>query len=271
MTKYNSHMVVPEDLNDFLETIKTELPGLLGNVLFGIYVYGSLSYSDFEEHRSDVDVMAVIKRELNEKELAKLETWYDSSPMRQSRWISRLEMDYTVIGKLISSTKHGAKTTHFAGGKLNKKADSDGSNPIVWINIKECGITLFGPSPKEFVPEISTALLLSALRSEFEDIEIHAPVWMKKDLWNQVYIVITLCRIAYTLKKNKLVSKKEAGKWCLENLPKRFRPMVAIVLQKVDNFMGPLEPAITNGLPVFIAYVDKLFLDKRQHSRNPRS
>lgn len=163
-------MKIPKDLRSFLEVIKTQLPKLLGDVLFGVYIYGSLSYGDFEEYRSDVDIIVVIKRALNKKELEKLKSWYNSGLMQKSRWTKRVEMDYAVLGRLVSDKKYGAKTTRFAGGKLSNRVNYEANNPITRINIKDCGIPLVGPSPKKFVPEISDELLFRALKSDFIDV-----------------------------------------------------------------------------------------------------
>jgi hypothetical protein len=47
-----------------------------------------------------------------------------------------------------------------------------------------------------------------------------------------------MCRISYTLKNNKIVSKKSAGQWCLENENKEWRLLIKWALRefrKSDN------------------------------------
>ena len=256
-------MKIPKDLKAFIDTIKTQLLELLDNNLFGIYIYGSISYGNFEEHRSDVDIIVVTKHQLNKKELRKLRRWYNSNTVKQGRWTKRLEMDYAVLSKLVSDKKYGIKTARFADGRLYDRESSEAGNPITWINIRDCGISLFGPKPKEFVPKISNKKLFSALKSEFEAVKNYADEG-PSNLWGQVYNLITLCRIVYTFRKKKLISKKEAGKWGLKHLPKKFYSLIRLALEKLDNFDGPLNEALTKETPNLINYVNKLFTSKEK-------
>ena len=254
-------MKLPGDLKKFLRIIKTELPKTLGRVVFGIYIYGSISYGDFVESRSDVDLFVVLKRKLNEKEFIKLKKFFARDDLKNGRWFKRLETDFAVLSEL----KFGAiiKTIHFSGGKLKKRADSGAYNPITWINLRDCGITLFGPQPKVFAPKVYDEILFEALRGEFEFLKKHSVKWKKIDLWNQVYIVATLCRIIFTFQKRKITSKKSALQWCGKNLPVSFRPTATLALKYLDNFSGPWNKKLDYGIDKLMKYCNRLICLKK--------
>jgi len=136
----------------------------------------------------------------------------------------RLEMMYAIKNHLISSGI--SKTPRFYNGKFSKYAESDANNPIVWLNVKTNGIIIFGPSPQEFVPDISRRTLKDALKTELNYLVSHQQKYLKED-WSKIYVILTLCRIIFTLKTEKIASKKEATAWCSKNLPKKYQTLVS--------------------------------------------
>lgn len=252
---------IPTDLKEFIKNIQLDIPKLLGDTLFGIYVYGSISYGDFDERRSDVDIIVVIKRRLNDAEFRSLEGFYHSPAAQDSRWLGRLEMDYvthSTLSRLKYVVTHSFKATHFAHGKLRRSANSDGGNPINWMNIRQCGIPLFGPRPKTFVPEINDELLLIAVKNGFGYIESHARKWIKESLWSQVFMVLMLCRIACTLKEGKMLSKEAATRWGARALPEKFRPTIEAALRHMNNTSGPIDKTLRDSIPGLVNYVGDL-------------
>jgi predicted nucleotidyltransferase len=145
--------------------IKRELPVILKDNLYGIYVYGSLSYGLFRPKSSDIDCLAVTNKPLNNNEIKILKSWYDKL-LKQNQAVKRLEMSYGVKSNLNSTSV--TKTPKFFGQKFYKRSDSDANNPIIWLNLKNSGITLFGPDPKKFAPKITNEILKKALKNEFD-------------------------------------------------------------------------------------------------------
>jgi len=260
-------MEVPKDLRRLFDVIQTELPILLDDVLFGIYIYGSLSYGNFEEHGSDVDVMVITERKLTKSEVKKLERWHRSDSMKNNRWAKRLEMDYILKEDAISETKNTIESVRFAGGNIRKESQVEGVS-IDLKNIRDCGISLFGQSPSEFIPEISEEMLFRAQVDKFNKLKNKAEEWIKIDLWNQMFVVVQMCRTFYALQHGSApISKKDAALWCSDNLPEEFRPMVKIALSKIDDRDGPLEKTITNNLPAFTNCIDSL-IESLENARN---
>jgi len=56
------------DINELLERILSRMQGILGKKLIGLYIFGSLVTGDFDHESSDIDLVAAISADLNERE-----------------------------------------------------------------------------------------------------------------------------------------------------------------------------------------------------------
>jgi len=249
----------PTDLKKFLGAIKADLPVLLKEKLQGIYIYGSLSYGNFGENRSDVDVAVVIKEKLNKAAITKIDNWFKQKKLKANRWHKRAEIDFIQLGDLKELKSNTIKTVRLAGGKLRKTAKMEGIG-LDLVNLREQGIVIFGHSPKKIFPKIPRVFLKKALKEKYLHLKRNAPKWEKIDLWNQQFLVSQFCRVLYAVKNNyQAVSKKSATQWAIKNTPKKFVPMVRVTLKKIDNFYGPRKEIISDSLPSFINYVGSKF------------
>lgn len=211
-------------IEKFLLKVKSDLPQILKDNLFGIYIYGSYTYGDFRPKSSDIDCVVVVNKKLKGKELNSLRKWYKNLLDENEQMAKRFETSYAAKGNLISVRM--TKTPRFIRGKFTSRANSDANSPITWLNIRNSGITVLGPKPKEFVPEISDKMLRHALKNELNYIKQRPKRFFSKD-WDKVYAVLTFCRILYTLKTRKIKSKMGAMEWALKNLPETYHPIIS--------------------------------------------
>ncbi len=255
-------MDLPNDLNAFLLAIRNQLLMKFKDYIIGIYIYGSISYGEFEKFRSDVDVMVFLNTRLLDKDFEDLKKIYEVPQLRNSRWIKKLEMDYVFIGD-IKPVKNIVNTVCFRNDKLiNSKIEGFSMD---LSNILDCGIVLYGPTPSTFIPEIEEKLIEEALLDKFNHLKGNAPKWSAIDFWNEMFIIIQLCRIIYSVKnKDKVVSKKKAAKWCSENVPDKFKSIIKTALKGIDNWEKPTDEEIKNKLTDFIEYAEKLFVNSKQ-------
>ena len=57
------------DINNVLLFISNGIENILGKKLIGLYLFGSLTYGDFNPDSSDIDLVAIIDEPLNHDEL----------------------------------------------------------------------------------------------------------------------------------------------------------------------------------------------------------
>jgi predicted nucleotidyltransferase len=215
---------IPEKLTALLQKMGRDFPSLLKNNLVGIYLWGSLTYAAFDERCSDADCVVVTRRDINEREFAALGDWFDKS-LKENYWTSKLDMRFVIDKEFLDKT---SKCCLYHFGKL-LRSGSDG-NPLIWLNIAQTGITLWGKPAKEIAPEITPEVLNNALRLELEylkeDLAANAGDRSALAFFHNSYAVLTACRIFYTAHQRALVSKEIAQAWTLENVPQEWSAVI---------------------------------------------
>src|SRR5579862_6334174 len=215
---------IPAAVSNLLDQLARDLPIVIGENLVGLYLYGSLTRRAFNSERSDVDCIAVVRRDLNAAEFKRLREWM-ALAAKSNPWVLRLQMSVLTRDEILINN---SRYCLYQFGKL-KRGRSDG-NPIIWINVLESGRTLFGPAPKTFVPTITRETFRAALVREVnyirdELIEKRDSEWRDVPFY-RAYATMTLCRILYSHAKGGVVSKPQAVRWALRNLDRKWHPMI---------------------------------------------
>ncbi|HEV2859760.1 MAG TPA: aminoglycoside adenylyltransferase domain-containing protein [Pyrinomonadaceae bacterium] len=240
---------VPAQVSALLEEIAGRLPSILGRNLVGVYLYGSLTQKAFDPARSDVDCIVVTRRDLTDAQFRRLEAWLTRAG-GSNPWAKRLQMLFLIRDEVLTMN---SKACLYQFGRL-ARSGSDG-NPIIWVNVLESGIVLYGPPPGSFVPPITSETLLAALEREVG--YLHEEIVEKPEgEWRDVpsyrtYAVLTLCRILYSHRKGAVVSKKRAAAWALKNLPEEWHELIRRALASKGSSPLPLR-----RIRRFIAFAD---------------
>jgi predicted nucleotidyltransferase len=219
---------VPAQVSALLGELASRLPAVLGRNLAGVYVYGSLTQRAFDPARSDVDCIVVTRRGLSDAQFARLGAWL-AQLKETNPWASRLQMTFLVRGEVL---KMNSRACHYQFGVLSR-GRSDG-NPIIWVNVLESGLRLYGESAESFVPEITPEILSEALGREVnylrEEMSLKAESEWRDVPYYRAYAVLTLCRILYTHAKGRVVSKPRAARWAVGNLPEEWGGLILSAL-----------------------------------------
>ncbi|HXN84974.1 MAG TPA: aminoglycoside adenylyltransferase domain-containing protein [Candidatus Binataceae bacterium] len=237
-------MRVPAQVTNLLDDLTEHLPIILGRNLVGIYLYGSLTQRAFNPKRSDIDCIVVTRRDLSEAQFKRLRAWL-AEAAKSNPWVTRLQMSILIRDQLLTMN---ANYCLYQFGQI-KRDKSDG-NPIIWINVHDSGITLYGPAPESFVPTISDEIFFDALKRELnylreELIEKPDSEWQDVPFY-RAYAVLTLCRIMYSLEKGTVVSKPRAARWAIKQVPDKLRD---IILQVLDSDRDSENRSATISLP----------------------
>jgi hypothetical protein len=247
-------MNIPKDLSDLLQEMAADFPVILGGNLVGIYLSGSLTYDAFDETCSDVDCVGVTRRDLDDREFAELDEWFRKKK-KQNRWVGRIDMRFVIEGEFLDKSSRCCGFYHYAG-KLTRHG-SDG-NPIIWMNIAQSGITLWGKDPKLIAPPVSDQCLNDALLLELnylkEDLSSNAGDRSDQAFIHNAYAVLTACRILYSAHHKALASKDQAYSWAMETLPLKWR---AVIRSAKDNRLrntGSTTPQMEQDAMSFAAF-----------------
>lgn len=208
---------LPNAVTQLLHQLRDELPPILGDNLFGIYTYGSVTQGAFDPARGDVDCVVLVRSGLTQTQVDHLRDWLTDAAAANA-WVARLQISFLIKDELFMMDGQGWL---YQFGVF-ERSGSDG-NPLIWLNILESGTVLWGPPPQTFVPLISERMVSQALDRELgylrdEIIENASRKWRDVAFY-RAYAVLTVCRILFTHRTRRIESKPKAAAWTLANFP----------------------------------------------------
>jgi hypothetical protein len=212
------------DVNTLLRVLQDEVTRILGPALVGMYLEGSLALGNLTAG-SDVDVMVATARELSDETFAALRTMHERLNTSGMRWADQLELVYLPVAAL---RRHDpAHATHPYLGRGPGARLRVITLATEWVAhrviVRERGIILAGPPPTMLIDPISMDELRSAL------VEMLRFWWAPmagegaaadflRQRGHQSLAVLTMCRLLYTLRTGKIISKSAAAYWGQANL-----------------------------------------------------
>lgn len=248
-------MDIPKDLSDLLYAMATDLPAILRANLLGLYLWGSLTYNAFDETCSDVDCIGVTRRDLDDREFSNLDGWFKNKKGK-NRWVDRIDMRFVIDREFLDKSSRCCGFYHYTGRLIRHGSDG---NPIIWMNIAQSGITLWGTEAKLIAPRVSAQCLNDALLLELnylkEDLTSNIGNRSDQAFIHNAYAVLTACRILYSAYHGTLASKHEAFKWAVETVPPMWRPIIHTARANRLKNAGSTTPRLEEDAIRFVEFV----------------
>ncbi len=205
------------DTRKLIDDLNTQLQGLLGSNLLGLYLYGSFVWGDFKPNVSDLDFLAVIDQALSAEDFAKLEVFHNHFAKLYPSWFDRIEVHYLTQATLAKPLlAQGEMAVISPGEPLNLKVVTK-HYLMNWYFVREQSQVLYGPHPKLLIADISFEDFMANVR-------LHAnnwPNWLEEEqpLKAQAYAVLTMSRALYSQSFKKQSSKDKAALWMMQTYP----------------------------------------------------
>jgi predicted nucleotidyltransferase len=246
---------IPKDLSELFQVMVTELPAILRGNLVGIYLWGSLTYDAFDERCSDVDLVAVTASDLDDREFSELDEWFKKKG-KENPWVKRIDMRFVIDGEFLDKTSRCCGFYHYAGKLVRHGSDG---NPIIWMNVARCGVTLWGKNAKLIVPHVSEQCLNDALLLELnyltENLHANAGDRSGKAFIYNAYAVLTACRILYSAYHRKLVSKDQAYDWAMRRVSPVWRSVIRAARENRLKNSGSTTSELEHDALRFVRFV----------------
>lgn len=251
-----NHLTADTEVNALLQELLQSVQTVLGNHFVGAYLFGSLTTGDFDQH-SDIDVVVVTDDYLRDDLFLALQMMHAGIAADGSWWATQLEVSYIPRRALRRYDPANAVHPHIDRGRNQSlhmmRHDSD------WViqrhSLWERGIALSGPDPQTLIDPITPSELRRAMLAIlWWPVEIlDDPVQIKRRGY-QSYIVLTMCRILYTLEYGAVASKPVAARWAQETQGERWKHLIerALVGRQHPEAEASLEDL--NGTLDFIRY-----------------
>jgi predicted nucleotidyltransferase len=215
-------------LNLLLDTLRKEVQILLGDLMVGVYLHGSLAIGDFDPLRSDIDFLVAVHEVIPERLVGELGNTHASLITSRLPWVEKLEGSYIPVEALRRydpvNSKHPALRVDGSFA-----IDLHGPDWIIQRHVlREKGISLYGPNPKTLIDPVSPDAVRWAAREtllEWWALQLEKPFrLLKRDY--QAYAILTMCRALYTLEHGEVVSKPAAAKWAVNVLEDRWQGLI---------------------------------------------
>jgi hypothetical protein len=253
-------------LNAVLQHLVDNVSAILGENLIGAYLQGSFAVGDADEH-SDCDFIVVIRRDLSADEVAALQAMHAAiHELPFEPWRHRLEGSYApadVIRRLSPEPRDplgeppraadwgdpgmgGAPARFYPfvyldhGARTLVRSEHDNSQVVRW-SLREKGVVLAGPDPRELVDPVSADMLRAEVRATMDLCLSLGLEPMHMKAW-QAFWVGLYCRMLHTLATGHVWSKKAGAAWALTHLDPAWGPLIARA-QAIKE--GPRDEAMT--------------------------
>jgi predicted nucleotidyltransferase len=212
----NTKNITPyQDVNGVLFNISNGIKDILGKNLIGLYLFGSLTYGDFNPDSSDIDLVAIINNPLNHHELELIKQLHKQIENHYRRWKDRLECSYTPVDMLKNILPPKKLRPYYGGGIFYDEAPYGNEWIINNYLLRKHGIPLVGSDFKKLINPIDILEVQKAcIRDLFQEWEpkITDFEWLDNSHY-QSYLVMNLCRILYTVICGTTGTKKVSAEW----------------------------------------------------------
>jgi hypothetical protein len=218
--KTNNPTPYPE-VNTILQVLIERVKSILGSHFIGMYLDGSLTSNDFDAD-SDIDFVVVTDEDISGDLFLALQAMHEHLATIDSPFAVQLEGSYiSQHGLRCFDPEHALHPNIERGeGERLKMVYHDDWWIIHRYILRERGITIVGPAPQTLIDPVSPddlrRAMLSILRGWATQI-LNNPNKISSSGY-QSYVVLSLCRILYTLQFGDVVSKPFAARWAKETL-----------------------------------------------------
>jgi predicted nucleotidyltransferase len=244
------------DIQSIVEALVQAIRETLKNNLEGIYLRGSLVTGDFDPLTSDVDLLIVVNRDLNQADFDQLDAMHKRIQILPNRYSNEIELAYVPTSD-VNGFEPGKKYISIERGELLRWKQLRYNWVVEFWSVREQGIALFGPDPKTFIEPIPMERVTKAIRLELGAWQEYVKSWDSPSWQTHAgemrFAVETMCRVMYTLELHQLCSKPVAVRWALEKLEE---PWIRLI-RKSQSWQGggAVSPLTAKQTSKFVRWV----------------
>jgi hypothetical protein len=225
-----------------------QLGRLLPDAVMGFYLVGSVALGAYRPHRSDIDFVAVLGRDLGPPELRRLRIQHARSGLhiglaavrqRRSPLTGTFNGVFIRAGDLARPVSEIAPVASQVGHQFRTGAAGSDVSPVAWKVLAERGIPIRGPEPSALPLDPQPELLRSW---NLQNLESYWRPWAsavqgsprtkfqaRPRYWT-AWGVLGAPRLHHTMVTGEVVSKEAAGEYALDVFPQRWHLLIADAL-----------------------------------------
>lgn len=219
------------DVNFVLQEFVESIQSILGEQFVGLYLYGSLAIGDFDPETSDIDFLVLTRDEIPDDEFDALREMHTLFNKSGSTWSDRIEAAYIPLLALKEPTSPSALYPQIERGTDLIRSPLEIGWAFQRHTLWEHGVTVSGPAIHDLIDPVdseeirrSAAAIIGGWQEQSRD----DPSWIAwaHQRGSQVFLVLTLCRIRYSLEMGHVASKPAAARWVEAAFGPRWSPLI---------------------------------------------
>ncbi len=243
-------------VNALIGELQSSIHAIIGADLIGLYLDGSLALGDFDAD-SDIDFVAVVTDDIprDSERFVALHAMHERITILDTPWAIQLEGSYISARGL---RRHDPALTWHPNiergrGERLKMTDHDALWVVHRQVLREHGIVLAGPHPRDLIDPVDPEQLRSAMHAGMPWLAIflHEPTKITSRGY-QSYLVLTVCRMRYTLAHNTVVSKPVAARWAQATLGE---PWSGLIARAWSGRSNPDQPVDASEISATLAFI----------------
>jgi streptomycin 3"-adenylyltransferase len=206
---------VPRPIQPVADRFVADLQATLGRDLVGAYMYGSAIAGGFEPDTSDLDLVVVTARTVDDLSRAALDGLVDRLKVDEPDWADRLDIAFIDVQTLTSFRAGGPLLSVSHDEPLTRHAADEWLE--TWFLVRLADAPLFGPPASELIPPIQTHEFVAA--TSHSAVERVARLSADPRPGPRAYLVLTLGRTLRSLETRTPCSKVEGAAWIVARYP----------------------------------------------------
>jgi hypothetical protein len=213
-----NHPTPYADVNAVLYNFAAHIQKILAGQFLGMYLYGSLALGDFDPLTSDIDFIVVTTNEIADDLYTALQEMHEQFDTGESPWAAKVEAAYIPQEALHSFAPTQAKYPQVEKGTKLFKAPLEIGWAFQLYTLRERGVVIAGPDPHMITSPVylsSMRQAVAAIAGCWQEQASRDPGWLEwlRHKEAQTFVVLTLCRMLYSLDTGDVVSKPAAARW----------------------------------------------------------
>ncbi|UOE58278.1 DUF4111 domain-containing protein [Priestia filamentosa] len=204
-------------LDHYVKQLKSNFPEPL---IEGVYLYGSLGLNAFNEKKSDIDFITILKKELDKKEIKQLKSIHHR--LNSYKLGNRMEGSYIYIEDLGKNDSELKPYPYCVNGKI--KVGKWDVNEITWWSLENDGINIYGTPFSELNLVSTWDRIMANMEYNMKHYWInktkHKVLFLFDDMVE--FCILTVSRILITLETKTILSKDRALEKTQKLLPQQW-------------------------------------------------
>jgi hypothetical protein len=251
------------DVNAVLLDFETHTRRILDQQFVGLYLYGSLALGDFDPHTSDIDWIVVTQGEISADIFAALKAMHAAFNHSDSPWAGKIEAAYIPMEALNRPASTSEAYPQIEKGTELFRTPLEIGWAFQRYSLREFGLVVAGPEPRSIMDTVDVDDMKRAGEVIAKDWMDHAqqdPTWIDWARQRSAlsFVVLTLCRILYSMAAGSVASKPAAARWARESLGGRWDTLIQSSLAGQKDVQEAVE-ADLQGMLALLSYTVEQF------------